>query len=80
MSTTRLVFLAMPQAAIAAIDSEISTLYPASDRPRKRNCTSSQRMTFTVSRRASRSPALPRFPIGPVQSVGPCQNFHSTPA
>jgi len=39
--------------------------------PRNFHCTSSQRITFTVSSRSKRLPALPRLPTGPVQSVGP---------
>jgi hypothetical protein len=41
---------------------------------------SSQRTTFTLSSCSSRLAALPKLPTAPVHSVGPAQNFHSTPA
>src|SRR6266487_1748544 len=61
--------LAAPQIAIAASVSEISTLYPASERPRKRHGASSQRTTVTFCNCFIRSEARPRLVTGPAQSA-----------
>src|SRR5205823_8000565 len=71
--------LATPHTAIPASASEISTLYPASDRPRKRHGASSQRTTLTFRSCFIRSEARPRLVTGPEQSAGPAQSFHSMP-
>src|SRR5262249_13133412 len=71
---------AAPQAATAASASEISTLYPASDRPRKRHAASSQRTIVRLVRDDKRSPPADKSVNGPEHSCGPGHHFHSTPA
>jgi hypothetical protein len=69
-----------PHAPMAASAAQIRTLKFASDKPRMRICTSSQRTTLIVYTGLSRAPAFTGpASTGPVQAVGPCQNFHSTP-
>src|SRR5215470_4575350 len=71
---------ARPHAAMAANASEISALYPASERPRKRHAASSQRTTLRFVREDNRSPPVVRSVKGPEHSCGPGHHFHSTPA
>src|SRR5262245_63649639 len=67
-----------PHPATAARNNEIRTSYPASETPRKRQAASSHRTILMSCSCFSRSPAEPKLLIGPEQSFGPAQNFHST--
>src|SRR5262249_60454290 len=68
---------AAPQAAITASASEISTSYPASDRPRKRHAASSQRTIELLVREDNTSLSADDSVSAPEHSCGHDHYHHS---